>query len=242
MQVVFCTPTLSRSLCIEYVQSALATQDSVKTAGYDQIWRMMGGDPYLDKVRNRLASEFLTEFPEAEFLFFIDDDMGWDHQAVLRMLSRPEDVLIGVYPKKSDNTEFPCEMLLDNGEFIEREGLYQVGMAPTGFMRIRRNVLEKMADDSGVYMDPDASGKEIKCWDIFRTGYMADSADGKTGRYWGEDYYFSARWRNMGGEIWCDPNILFSHRGQKMWAAIFNDSLKLTTEKLLEIKNQKTGT
>lgn len=236
MQVVFATPTLSRALCVEYVQSALATQYTVQHAGCEQIWRMQGGDPYLDKVRNQLVSDFLINFPDADCLFFIDDDMGWEPQAALRMIHRPEDVLVGIYPKKMDNTEFPCDLILDNGEFVERDGLYQVAMAPTGFMRIRRHVLEKLADDSPTYMNPGDNGQEFKCWDIFRTGFVADAEGSKTGKYWGEDYYFSARWRNMGGEIWCDPNMMFTHRGQKIWAASFEPSIKLTKEKLKRLK------
>ena len=35
-------------------------------------------------------------------------------------------------------------------------------------------------------------------------------------------------WREMGGEVWVDPNIRFTHRGSKAWEADFGDSIKAT--------------
>lgn len=229
MQVVFSTPSLSKGVCVEYLQSALATQHAVYQAGFDQVWRVQGGDPYLAKVRNRLASEFLDRFPDATDLFFLDDDMGWPPDAVLRVLNRPEPVIVGAYPKKQERTEFPIQMLLDEaGDFIEKDGLYRVYLAPTGFMRIKREVIEKLAAQSGQFMDPDAEGNDVRCWDIFRMGYMGSADDPARGMWWGEDYHFSARCYQAGIEIWCDPDILFTHRGGKIWAANFVDSLRLT--------------
>lgn len=227
--VVICTPSLSKSFCVEYQMSWMATQSLLTRSGIDHVWRSQGGDPYLDKVRNRLASEALTRFPEATDIFFIDDDEGWPAEKVLEFINRPEDVLVGVYPKKKDETEFPCQLLLDEkGDFIERDGLYEVALGPTGFMRIKRHVLEKMAAGSLIYPDPDAQGNLVDIWNIFQTGVTPDPKDPKRGIWWGEDYFFCARWRQMGGTVWCDPNVLFTHRGQKVWAANFLDSIKLT--------------
>lgn len=239
MQVIFSIPSLSKSVCAEFFQSALATQHVIYSKGIDQVWRMQGGDPYLAKVRNRLASEFLTNFPDATDLFFLDDDMGWHSDAILRVLNRPEDVVVGVYPKKKDETEFPVQMLFDDGgNFIERDGLYRVYLAPTGFMRIKRHVLEKFAAESGVYADPDAEGKDVQCWDIFRMGYIPNPDDAMKGMWWGEDYFFSARCYQAGIEIWADPGRpgeIFTHRGGKVWGANFLDSIKMTQRRKLAL-------
>lgn len=239
--VVFCTPTLPRDLALEYTMSALATQDLVKSRGMDQTWRWVGGDPYLFKVRNRLASEFLNNFPDATDLFFIDADEGWPPEAVWRLLQYPHDVVAGVYPKKEDKLNFPCELLAPEGHLIERDGLYLAGMVPTGFLRIKRHVLEKLAEQSGWYIEEDASGEKVKCFDIFRNGFIPDNEEAylksfkadfdgdmeaaRRGKAWGEDFFFCARWRMMGGEIWVDPNIPFTHAGRKVWFANFIDTV-----------------
>jgi hypothetical protein len=227
--VVFCTPSLGRAFCGEYFMSALATQHLLYTKGWDQIWRMQGGDPYLDKVRNRLVAEALRNFPEMTDLFFIDDDEGWPADAVVRLLERPEDVVAGLYCKKSHKTEFPCELLTGpDGKFIHRDGMVEAALVPTGFLRIKRHVLEKMAADSVVYQDPDSDGNLIDCWNIFQTGIVADPDNPKRGKWWGEDYFFAARWRQMGGSIWVDSDYVITHRGTHVWAANFFDSVRLT--------------
>jgi hypothetical protein len=53
--------------------------------------------------------------------------------------------LCGVYPKKQDNQEFPVTLMMKDGKVIKRDHLYKADLVPTGFMRIKRHVLEKMA-------------------------------------------------------------------------------------------------
>lgn len=222
--VVFSTPTLARQFSIEYLMSALATQHLCYVSGINQVWRSIGGDPYLAKVRNRMASDFLR-FPEATDLFFLDDDMGWPAGKVVEFIRRPQEVVVGAYPKKKDPLEFPIELVMRDGEVEMRDNLYLTNLAPTGFMRIKRSVIERIAAESGRYIETDEQLGDIECFDMFRMGYV-DSADQPgRGKWWGEDFFFSARWRSMGGEIWCDPDIQFTHRGTNVWAAIYRDFL-----------------
>jgi hypothetical protein len=115
---------------------------------------------------------------------------------------------------------------LKDGRPIQRDGLYLAALAPTGFMRISREALQRCADDSGQYDEPDSVKGSVRCWDIFRTGFIPDEPGGKVGRWWGEDFLFSAMVRQLGMEIWVDPDIQFTHRGSKAWSANFNDTLQ----------------
>lgn len=232
MKVAFLVPTYSGHPCLEFQISALNTQDLLHSNNIDSIWRYLGGDPYVHKARNKLASEFLTSNADADFAFFIDDDVGWPAEAVLRLVTRNEPVICGIYPMKSNEGEyFPVELLFekqDDGTLtpIYSEGLYSARLCPTGFMRIRRDVLEAAAGDSGIYPDKDPIKDEAWCWDIFRTGFVANEPNSKTGNWWGEDYFFSVMVKNLGFDIWVDADIDFSHRGSKAWKANFSKSLK----------------
>lgn len=223
--VVFCTPSLGRSFSVEYLMSAMSTQHLCFANSISQVWRSVGGDPYLAKVRNRMASEFLRNFPTATDLFFIDDDMGWPAEKVIEFLLRPEDIVVGAYPKKRDEPDFPIQLSVTDQKITTKGDLILTDLAPTGFMRVKRVVFERMAAESGIYTEQDEVLGEVECWDMFRMGYVDSSDMPGRGRWWGEDYFFSARWRNMGGQIWCDPTIPFTHRGGKVWSATFKDYL-----------------
>ena len=206
--------------------SAMQTHDLLTRNGINVRWICVGGDPYVHKARNRLASDFLTNYPDATDIFFIDDDVGWPAASALRFLQRDEDIIAGAYPKKNDNPEFPVQILTDDNRIVCRNGLYKAALVPTGFLRIKRHVLEACAADSGVYPEPDAGGGNVDCWDIFRTGFVADERGGKRGRWWGEDFFFSVMVRNLGFEVWLDPDIDFTHRGSKAWKGNFLPVLK----------------
>ncbi len=219
--VLFATPTLTNQVCIEYLQSMLWTDWELGKRGINRAFKQLGGDPYLARVRNNLVSGALRDYPQMTDFFFIDDDVGWPPDAVLRLLDHPADVVAGIYPKKSDVPQFPCNLrTLEDGSLIEKHGFYLAEMVPTGFLRIKRHVLEKFVEISESYMDDDGSGGSHEVWNIFQMGYCAEN-----GKWWGEDYAFCHQWNKMGGEIWVYPDVDFSHRGGKKWVNNFGASV-----------------
>jgi hypothetical protein len=126
---------------------------------------------------------------------------------------------------------------MDDGELkpIIHEGCYLGSLLPTGFMCIRRHVIEKAAQESGEYLDYDKKRGYVHCWDFFRTGWIASEQGSKMGRWWGEDFFFSAMVEQLGMNCWVDPNIKFTHRGSKAWEANLIDTL----DKLIEEKCNK---
>lgn len=234
--VVFCVPSLSRTVGIEFMASMLGTVALLSSKGIPVSFLALGGDPYLAKVRSRLASDFLRTDPTVfGSLFFLDDDIGWPAEAVLRLLESPLDVVAGVYPEKNDQTAFPIELELDIDHFVRNgDGLLKALHVPTGFLRIKRHVLEKMRDVSGTFVDKSQEFGPVLCWDIFQMGYIENPEQPGTGAWWGEDYLWSARWRGMGGEIWVDPNIEFTHSGRKTWRASIASSIAATEARIAE--------
>lgn len=251
--VVLATPTFGDRPCKEYSGSLAQSLCMLSEAGIGFALIMQPGDPYLPKVRNRLVAQFLNQYPQATDLLFLDDDIGWDPIKVVEFVRRPQDIVVGAYPKKKDALEFPVTLALAaDGEPIEQDGLFMCHLAPTGFMRIKRHVLEKMAMVSARYEAPDGSvGPQ---WNIFEARYVDPAlealrkADLSTmsrddaiaylrraigvtvspdiGGWWGEDFWFVERWREMGGAVWVDPDIRFTHRGTKAWEASFGDTLR----------------
>src|SRR5258706_8883443 len=153
--VIFMTPTYDHTMTAGFLKSFYESAILLAQAGINCSFQCFGGDPYLAKVRNLLVSTCLKRFPEATDFFFLDADVEWDANAVLRMVLRSEPIVAGIYPKKNDTVEFPAavRMLPDGKSFQEKDGLLVADLVPTGFLRVKRHVYEEMAKQSPRYRD-----------------------------------------------------------------------------------------
>lgn len=234
--VIFGTPTYDHRVCYEFHRSALETEWALNAKGWARGYIGRGGDQFIAKARNKIATEFLQSYPMATHLFFIDDDVGWPAHKVIEFLSRPEDIIAGIYPKKQDDRDFPVELEADatTGELIEKDGLIKARAVPTGFMCIRRRVLEKLAEQAGIFREYEIGAGKREFYNIFRTGVMNEEFNG-------EDYLMCLNATALGFEIWVDPNIEFTHRGQRKWTDnlslhldVFREKARLAAQKIKE--------
>ena len=143
------------------------------------------------------------------------------------MISYDKDIVTGAYPTKTINWEnmsgkkdTSIQGLQQNsvryasgtsGAAKTQEGLLEVVDGATGFMLIKREVIEKMIKHypetryiPEVY--DERSQKGMPKYALFDT--MIED-----GRYLSEDYTFCRRWQNMGGKIYVDPSIVLDHVG-----------------------------
>lgn len=231
MFVLFATPCLSAKVDLDYFQSYIHTSVALGQKGIRHTVRMQAGIAFIDHARNVLCHHFLEDFPDATDLFFIDDDIGWTSDSVIRLLERDEDIVGGVYPLKQDQIGFPIELNADREthKLIERDGLLQANFLPTGFMRLKRHAVEVMAADQPTYPHRRADGVTEHIKNVFHTGYY-------DGERWGEDVDFANRWRAKGGHMWVDPEITLSHLGRKRWTASFKDAVAVGQQKLAELE------
>lgn len=188
--------------------------------GYDVF--VLGGNCHVDDARNGCVREFMLT--DCTDLVFIDADVGWRPKDLVTLLSYDRDIVAGVYPKKSDEEDFPVHFPSDTEIWSDADGLIEVHGAPTGFMRIRRNVLELMCEKfkhkqyHGQNQDDPNKGTPytILFERTFDQGYRLSG-----------DYAFCFKWRFLGGKVYVDPNMLFVHEGLKEWGgSTLGDFLK----------------
>ena len=179
----------------------------------------------ITRARNDLVFSFLQT--PATHLMFIDADINFNAEDVFKMISYDKDIVTGAYPTKTINWEnmsgkkdTSIQGLQQNsvryasgtsGAAKTKEGLLEVVDGATGFMLIKREVIEKMIKHypetryiPEVYDEP--SQKGMSKYALFDT--MIED-----GRYLSEDYTFCRRWQKMGGKIYVDPTIILDHVG-----------------------------
>lgn len=228
MTVCFATPSLTHSVSMEFMRSSIETDWLLAAKGVGRVYLNRCGDQFIANARSILAYQFLTEHPYAEDLFFLDDDLGWPAEKVLEFLERPQDVMVGVYPKKSEDEDWPVVVCGDNGELVENDGLVRCTRGPTGFMRIKRKVLEALLPHAPKFKSIELDDS-VREWPMFFS-----SGIGSDGWFWTEDYAFCMNAVAAGFEIWADPDIAFTHRGNRLWRGTFREALPRFRERALE--------
>ena len=210
------TPAYGGSVAVECAGAVSAALFNMAGRGVACDWRILPGLCYVDIARDRLAATFL-ESPCTD-LVFVDDDVGFPADALWKLLRHDRDIVGGVYPKKQADTAWPAAILgtEDGHPLVDPEtGLIECVGLPTGFLRIRRRVLETLATDERRYTTDDGDA----LWDLF-------PRDRFGGKKWGEDTRFCRIAREAGFRLWCEPDITFQHVGRKAWTGNYHDWLR----------------
>lgn len=215
----FATPCLSSNVAYEFAGSMASTGSLLARRGIDFYQVFLPGVPFIDAARNSLLSQFLTDFPDATDLFFLDDDVGFPVEKVIEFLERPEEIVCGVYPLKGDSANaFPVMFKLKDGKTIHNNGVVQALNIPAGFLRLKRSVVERIASKAETYTLEQKDDKPRVCFNVFEMGPVR-------GEYVGEDVIFSRKCHDLGIDLWVDPNIDFHHRGTRKWQGNLSKTL-----------------
>lgn len=188
-----------------FTWSLFHTGATLAKAGIASELAIYSGNCHVDDSRNRLVRDFLNS--DCTDLVFLDADVAWRAADFLTLLAYDRDVVAGVYPKKHGDDTYPVK-LLPGEQWSDADGLIEVQGVPTGFLRIRRGVLELLAAEAETYNAKNDGAYATAC--IFERQIHAGSR-------WGGDYVFCRKWRAMGGRIYVDPAMRFEHSGEHTW-------------------------
>lgn len=233
--VVFATPCYGGTCTEAYLRSMMATTVALDRMGVAHTLLTLTNESLITRARNRLVAQFLQT--AGTHLFFIDADLRFDPADVLHLVAHDRPIVAAAYPAKAvreenivghlftdteqvrrATTQYVVNVLFDDEEAMARneatlkDGLIEVLDAGTGFLCIRRHVIEELIaahpeltyyPERTYQRDPDDPQPE---WALFDT-----LIDG--GRYLSEDYAFCRRWQRAGGGVWLDPTISLDHIG-----------------------------
>jgi hypothetical protein len=230
VNLVVATPCFGGQISVVYAASLFKLQKLVrKYSGFNFRVHFKDGDALITRARASLISQFLDD-PAATHLLFIDADIGFEPEQVLRLIECGADMCAAVYPikridwdkvRKALETGRPNPAAAslkyvfevdDPNTVTAKNGFVKVRYAGTGFLMIRRQALERMcAHYPRLRYRRDHSADAAIASDNRFALFECMIAD--DGTYLSEDFAFCKRWIDMGGEIWADLNSRLSHVG-----------------------------
>ena len=196
--IFFATPCYGGQLTDQFFLSMFRLTQALNHYKINYRITTLRNESLVTRARNILTAMFLES--DCTHLMFIDADIEFEPDSVIRMLAMNKPLIAAAYPKKTidwDNV---------------RKAAIEVMDASTGFFLVQRIVFEKMIqaypelhykNDSSI--DPRFNPH---CYALFDTWLDPDD-----NRYLSEDYTFCRRWQKIGGKIWLDPNTRLSHVG-----------------------------
>lgn len=201
----------------------------------------LANESLVTRGRNTLVS-FFMENPQATHLFFIDADIEFNAEDILRMVAYDKPVTVGAYPKKAvnwasiidaarNNPEETVETIEghssnyvvnfefntdENGQKIPQvqivDNLVKLKDAGTGFMCIKKEVIQQMFDKHPEMKYCNDINVDMK-FEPFMYALFDTMIDPDSRRYLSEDYTFCRLWQQMGGDVWLDPRTALNHVG-----------------------------
>jgi hypothetical protein len=225
------TPCFGGQVSWLYAVSLLKLQKAFTQRGWNIDYLLEAGDALITRARQTIVSHFL-ENPDATHLLFIDADIGFEPEQVVRLLEFGADITAAVYPAKQIHWDMmPAAVQAGRSplesatlsyvvereaphDVLVRDGFVKSRYAGTGFLMIRRTALEAMI---GHYPElryaHEHRGSDALSGSPWRSALFNCMIDKATGFFLSEDYSFCRRWTDMGGEIWVDYMSRLNHVG-----------------------------
>jgi hypothetical protein len=237
IHLVVATPCFGGQVSSISASSIFNLQRAVRSkSNLDLKIHMRDGDALITRARANLVTLFLDD-PTATHLLFVDADIGFTPDQVFRLVESGADVVAGVYPIKRVNWDKAKKAVESNRRnvagaaldyVLELEdpdrvvtvgGFTRVRYAGTGFLMIRRNVLERMCahpEYAPLKFYREHSHDSLT-GSPNRFALFECMIDPKTGTYLSEDFAFCKRWTDIGGEIWADLGSRLDHVGPSVF-------------------------
>jgi glycosyltransferase involved in cell wall biosynthesis len=215
----------------QYAVGLLQSVSIFSKAGISMQFAHMMNESLITRARNSLAYDFLET--DSTHMMFIDADIGFNPADIPMMIEADKDIICGLYPKKEINWPRVQKAVKDGyitqdlhkfvGSFVVNAvgntvqgnvaDPVEITNGGTGFMLIKREVFEGLADKVPFYhndmfltVDDVTQVKVIK-------EFFATSIEPDTKRLLSEDYHFCKIAREAGYKVYAAPWAELTHCG-----------------------------
>jgi len=229
--IFIATPCFGGLVTQAYMQSIISLMQHQTQPPLQLTLALLGNDALITRSRNTLVSSFLND-TKATHLLFIDADISFAPEQVMRLIAADKEVIGAMYPIKALDWELAAVQLPKNRETLEEAAMHYVGTpledgqatrdgdfvtasySGTGMLLIARSAIEKLiAAFPQLQYDVIHAYPREKRTPATQYALFECMIDRKTGVYLSEDYAFCQRWREIGGEVWLDTAARLTHTG-----------------------------
>lgn len=242
------TPAFASMVSLPYMTSLIKTIQELHKCGILVHTDFIGNESLITRARNNIVARFMES--KCDYLMFIDADITFEAEHIKMLIADDKDIIGGIYPLKRYEIENNLERaikeskndkginypmlksklvnyavnMLDNVDSATAiNGVMEVKHIATGFMMIKRGVIEKMIREY-----PKMKLKQASNFDKYGERYYYNFFDtdvDKKGYYLSEDYAFCKRAKNIDYKIYADIRIPLCHSGTTTYQGHYGLSL-----------------
>ncbi len=204
-KVVFCMPVnRGQKPHPKTIESLENTIPLLIERGWEEGFCNTSGNPYISGARAELTRKALSA--GATDIFYLDYDLAWEPEGLLKVLEADGDVVCGTYRTKESDPSVVTYMGAiysgpDERPLIREDGCIKARVVPAGFLRVKIRAIDMFMR---AYPKLCYGPQYQLSVDLFNHG-------AHNRLWWGEDYAFARNYIAAGGEIWIVPDIQLDH-------------------------------
>lgn len=227
--VTIATPMYGGLCYGAHARSVLNLVFKLVSLGYNVQMTEVYNESLITRARDMLTAVFLDQ--KTDYLLFIDADVQFDVEGVLKMFEADVDMIGAAIPLKAISWEKVAKAALDgqtdlrphasNHSFnlvdrtprvIDRGLKHEVFNVATGLLLIKRHVFDAVKPLVREYRYNGAPFHNVNFGDNI-SNYWGTGFDENENVYLSEDYMFCHLWRSTGGKVWVAPWLVINHYG-----------------------------
>ena len=217
IKLFIATPAFGHQVTTNYMNSVMR----FVSAGHPKLQvstaiHLQSGMALVTQARNNCVASFLKS--DCTHFLFIDADIGFEPEAIFRLLEKDEDVVLTPYAVKGFGANYALQFIVHfpdrNNVQIGKDGFVEITAGPTGFMMIKRQAFEKLikAYPDKKTVNKQLVGNKVEIMDSDWYTFFETGIDPENG-YLGEDICFCKLWTAIGGKIYADAITELTHFG-----------------------------
>ena len=217
VKLFIATPAFGHQVTTNYANSLLKfVSTSHPRLAVSSAVHLQSGMALVTQARNNCVAYFLNS--DCTHFLFIDADIGFEPDAIYRLIEKDVPLCLTPYPVKGYGANNQLQFIVhfpdkDNVR-IQKDGFAEITAGPTGFMMIKREVFEKLAEKypERKTVNKQLVGNKVETMEKGWYTFFETAQDPENG-YLGEDIAFCRLWTNIGGKIYADTQTPLTHFG-----------------------------